>query len=114
MAAPVLQEPLLKAVGEVQNYVESSTDYLRLQMFRTLMRLLTSLAKSMVLGVLVFLALLFFSVAAALALGRWLQDDLLAFVYVGVFYMMAGVVAYLLRRRIERRILQSFSDLYYD
>ena len=78
------------------------------------MRLLTSLAKSMVLGVLIFLALLFFSVAAALALGRWLQDDLLAFVCVGVFYTMGGVVAYLLRRRIERRILRSFSDLYYD
>lgn len=114
MAAPVLQEPLLKAVGEVQNYVESSTDYLRLQMFRTLMRLLTSLVKSVVLGVLVLLALLFLSVAAALALGSWLQDDLLAFVYVGVFYILAGVVAYLLRRRIERRILRSFSDLYYD
>ena len=114
MAAPVLQEPLLKAVGEVQNYVESSTDYLRLQMFRTLMRLLTSFAKSMVLGVLAFLALLFFSVAAALALGTWLQDDLLAFVCVGVFYMVVGVGAYLLRRRIERRILRSFSDLYYD
>lgn len=114
MAAPVLQEPLLKAVGEVQNYVESSTDYLRLQMFRTLMRLLTSLVKSVVLGVLALLALLFLSVAAALALGSWLQDDLLAFVYVGVFYILAGVVAYLLRRRIERRILRSFSDLYYD
>ncbi|MDX1333265.1 MAG: phage holin family protein [Robiginitalea sp.] len=114
MAAPVLQEPLLKAVGEVQNYVESSTDYLRLQMFRTLMRLLTSLAKSVALGVLAFLSLLFLSVAAALALGRWLQDDLLAFVYVGVFYILAAVVAYLLRHRIERRILRSFSDLYYD
>lgn len=114
MAAPVLQEPLLKAVGEVQNYVESSTDYLRLQMFRTLMRLLTSLAKSVVVGVLAFLSLLFLSLAVALALGSWLQDDLLAFVCVGVFYLLAGGVAYLMRRRIERRILRSFSDLYYD
>jgi hypothetical protein len=114
MAAPVLQEPLMKAVGEVQNYVESSTDYLRLQMFRTLMRLLTSLAKSVAVGVLVFLSLLFLSVAAALALGSWLQDDLLAFVLVGVFYLLSGAVAYLLRRRIERKILRSFSDLYYD
>ena len=114
MAAPVLQEPMLKAVGEVQNYVESSTDYLRLQMFRTLMRLLTSIAKSVVVGVLVFLALLFLSVAAALALGSWLQDDLMAFIYVGIFYLLAGGVAYLLRHRIERRILRSYSDLYYN
>jgi hypothetical protein len=114
MAAPVLQEPLLKAVGEVQNYVESSTDYLRLQMFRTLMRLLTSLAKSVVVGVLVFLALLFLSTAVALALGSWLQDNLLGFLCVGVFYLLAGGVAYLMRRGVERRILRSFSDLYYE
>ena len=114
MAAPVLQEPLLKAVGEVQNYVESSTDYLRLQMFRTLMRLLTSLAKSVVVGVLVFLSLLFLSIGVALALGSWLQDDLLGFIYVGVFYLLAGGIVYLMRRRIERGILRSFSDLYYE
>ena len=114
MAAPVLQEPLLKAVGEVQNYVESSTDYLRLQMFKTLMRLLTSIAKSVVVGVLIFIALLFLSVAATLALGSWLQDDLMAFLLVGLFYLLAGGVAYLSRRRIERGILRSFSDLYYE
>jgi hypothetical protein len=114
MAAPVLQEPLLKAVGEVQNYVESSTDYLRLQIFKALMRLLTSLAKSVAVGVLIFIALLFLSIAAALALGTWLRDDLLAFALVGVFYLLAGGVAYLMRFRIERRILRSFSDLYYD
>lgn len=110
----MLQEPLLKAVGEVQNYVESSTDYLRLQMFRTLMRLLTSIAKSVVVGVLVFLALLFLSLAAALALGSWLQDDLLAFLCLGIFYLLAGGTAYLMRHRIEKKILRSFSDLYYD
>lgn len=114
MAAPVLQEPLMKAVGEVQNYLETSTDYLRLQLFKTLMRLLTSLAKSVAVGVLVFLSLIFLSIAAALALGSWLQDDLLAFALIGVFYLLCGALAYILRRRIERKVLRSFSDLYYD
>ena len=104
----------MKAVGEVQNYVESSKDYLRLQMFKTLMRLLTSLAKSVLLGVLIFLALLFLSVAAALTLGSWLGDDLQAFLWVGFFYILAAGAAWLLRHRIERHILRSFSDLYYD
>lgn len=108
------QEPLMNAVGEVQNYVESSTDYLRLKMFRTLMRLLTSLAKTAVVGVLTFLSLLFLSLAAAMALGSWLQDDLLGFVYIGVFYILAVMIAYLMRHRIERRILNAFSDLYFD
>ena len=53
MAAPAYQEPVLKVVGSVQSYVESSTDYIRLQVFKTLMRLMTSLVKSSVLGVLI-------------------------------------------------------------
>ncbi len=113
MAAPVLKEPVLKAVGEVQTYVESSTDYLRLQTFKTLMRLLTSLAKSAVVGVLFVLALVFLSVAGSLALGAWLEDYARAFLSVGSFYVLAGGVSYLLRRRLEKRILRSFSDLYY-
>jgi len=113
MAAPVLKEPVLKAVGEVQSYVESSTDYLRLQTFKTLMRLLTSFAKSAAVGVLIVLSLLFLSVALSLALGAWLEDYALAFLYVGGGYLLAGGIAYLLRRRIETRILRSFSDLYY-
>ena len=109
----MLQEPILKAVGEVQTYVESSTDYLRLQMFKALMRLLTSIAKSLAVGVLSVLALLFISVAAALWLGAWLEDYTQAFLWVGAFYLLAGAVAYFLRHRIERGILRSFSDLYY-
>lgn len=113
MAAPVLQEPILKTVGEVQTYVQSSTDYLRLQTFKALMRLLTSFVKSAAVGVLSVLALVFVSVAVALSLGAWLQDYAQAFLWVGAFYLAAGVIAYLLRHRIERHILRSFSDLYY-
>jgi nitrate reductase gamma subunit len=113
MAAPVLKEPILKAVGDVQSYVESSADYLRLQTFKTLMRLLTSLAKSAVVGVLALIALLFLSVAASLALGAWLDDYALAFVWVGGFYVLVTAFAFLFRRRIEKRILRTFSDLYY-
>lgn len=113
MAAPVLHEPILKSVGEVQTYVQSSTDYLRLKMFKTLMRLMTSLGKSVVVGVLGVLALIFLSVAISLSLGAWLGDYALAFLWVGLFYLLAGAIAYLSRRRIEARILRSFSDLYY-
>lgn len=104
----------METVEEVQNYVESSADYLRLKMFRTLMRLLTSLAKTAVVGVLIFLALVFLSVAAAMALGSRLQDDLLGFAYIGVFYILTALIAYLRRRRIEKKVLNAFSDLYFD
>jgi hypothetical protein len=114
MAAPAFQEPVLKIVGSVQSYVESSTDYIRLQVFKTLMHLMTSLAKSSVMGVLIVLALLFLSVGGSLALGERLENYPLAFTLTGVFYLLAAGVAFGFRRRIEKWVLQSFSHLYWN
>jgi len=114
MAAPAYQEPVLKVVGSVQSYVESSTDYVRLQVFKTLMRLMTSLVKSSVLGVLILLALLFLSIGATLALGDRMENYPLAFTLMGVFYLLAAGVAFIIRGRLERWVLQSYSDLYWN
>ncbi|MGA9239587.1 hypothetical protein [Robiginitalea sp.] len=114
MAAPAYQEPVLKVVGSVQSYVDSSTDYIRLQVFKTLMRLMTSLVKSSVLGVLIILALLFLSIGATLALGAGIENYPLAFVLMGVFYLLAAGIAYTMRGRLEQWVLQSYSDLYWN
>ena len=114
MATPAYKEPVLKVVGSVQSYVESSTDYIRLQVFKTLMRLMTSLVKSSVLGVLIVLALLFLSVGVSLALGERMENYPLAFTLTGGFYLVAAGVAYLMRGRLERWVLQSYSDLYWN
>lgn len=114
MAAPAYQEPVLKVVGSVQSYVDSSTDYIRLQVFKTLMRLMTSLVKSSILGVLIILAMLFLSIGATLALGAGMENYPLAFTLMGIFYLLAAGLAYTLRSRLERWVLQSYSDLYWN
>ena len=114
MQAPIVQDEFVKAAGEVQNYVESSTDYLRLRMFKTLMRLVTSLAKSLVAGVLALLILLLLSIAASLSLCEKLGDYPQGFLWVGGFYALVGAMAFLLRHRLERAVLRHFSDLYFD
>lgn len=114
MSATVLKDEFVKAAGEVHTYVESSTDYLRLRMFKTLMRLVTSMAKSLVMGVLVFLTIMFLSLSVALVLGERLGDYSQAFLIVAGFYLLAGLVAYLLRHRLEKWVLHSYSDLYFE
>ncbi len=113
MANPAIQEPVLKVVGSVQSYMESSTDYIRLHVFKTLMRLLTSMAKSATVGVLGVLGLAFLTLGASLALGEWLESYPKAFVLTGFFYLLVAGLAYGLRKRIDRWILRSFSDLYW-
>lgn len=114
MAAPAFQEPVLKVVGSVQSYVELSSDYAKLQVFKTLMRLMTSLAKSSIMGVLMVLALLFLSVGVALAFGEAMENYPLAFIFLGIFYLVDAGVAYMMRSRLERWVLQSYSDIYWN
>jgi hypothetical protein len=77
------------------------------------MRLLTSAAKSATVGVLGVLGLAFLTLGAALALGEWLGSYPGAFVLAGVFYFLLAGLAYMMRKRIDRWILRSFSDLYW-
>ena len=74
MANPVIQEPVLRVVGSVQSYMESSTDYIRLHVFKTLMRLLTSFAKSATVGVLFVLGLAVLLIAHDLAAVEQVAD----------------------------------------
>lgn len=113
MDAATSKEALNQAIGEVQDYVETSKDYLRLQAFKMAMLLVTSLAKVLLLGVLILMALLFLSYAAAQELGSVLEDSGLGYLMVGGFYVLVALVAYVLRKRIEKPLLRHFSQLYF-
>ena len=53
------KEALNQAVGEVQTYLETSKEYLKLQAFKMAMHLITSLGKALLVGLFAVLALVF-------------------------------------------------------
>lgn len=108
------KEALNNAVGEVQTYLDTTKDYLRLHAFKMAMHLVTSLGKIMLVGLFALLALLFLSYSAALGLGDWMGNTAYGFLAVGAVYLLVFVLAYLLRSRIEGPLLRHFSHLYFD
>lgn len=108
------KEALNKAVGEVQTYLETSKEYLKLQAFKMTMHLMSSLAKVMLVGLFALLALLFLSYSAALGLGAWMGSSAYGFLTVGGIYVLIFVLAYLFRKRLEAPVLRHFSYLYFD
>ncbi len=108
------KEALNNAVGEVQTYLDTTKDYLKLHVFKMAMHLVTSLGKILLVGLFALLALLFLSYSAALGLGAWMGDTSYGFLTVGAIYVLVFALAYLMRGRIEAPLLRHFSHLYFD
>jgi hypothetical protein len=107
------KEALNEAIGEVQSYLETSKEYVRLQVFKISMQLVTTMVKGLLLGVLGLLALLFLSFYAAQTIGSYLEGEYLGYLVVGGFYLLASAVAFIFRKRLEKPVLRHFSYLYF-
>ena len=100
--------------AELQQYLDTSKEYLQLQVFKMTMLLVTAVSKSLLVGALAVLALVFLSWAAAWAINAWLNSEALGFLIVGVVYLLATVIGYRFRDRLDAPILTYFSRKYYE
>lgn len=107
------EEALNQAIGEAQHYLETGKEYVRLQVFKISMQLVTTMVKGLLLGVLGLLALLFLSFYAAQALGSYFGDMYLGYLVIGSFYLLASAIAFIFRKRLEKPVLRHFSYLYF-
>jgi hypothetical protein len=110
-AAP--REALQQVIGEAQDYLENSKEYLRLQVFKMAMQLLTSLAKGLLLGSIALVALLFLSYGAAQELGAYLGNANYGYYAIGGLYVLTFILIYMFRDRLDKHVLRHFSHLYY-
>ena len=100
--------------AEFQKYLDNSKEFLRLQVFKMTMHMVTAVGKSVMVGILAVLALFFFSVAAAWSLGVWLENIALGFLILGGFYLIVTLIGYRLRNRLDKYMLSHFSRKYFD
>jgi uncharacterized integral membrane protein len=99
---------------DVQALIESQAAYYRLWTFKVSMKSIALLLQVFLLVLCAALALLFLSIAAALFLSTWLQNEALGFLIVGAAYIGTGMLAYFFRSAIERPLLQKFSAIFFN
>ena len=74
MAFEELKQDLIEAEADMRSYMENSEEYLRLKIFKVLMRYVTSTVQFLLIGAGVIFSLLFFSLGASLALSEALDS----------------------------------------
>lgn len=114
MALEEIRENLAEVDSDIRSYIENTGEYYKLQGFKIGMRSITSFAKMLMLGSIVLLALFMLSFAAAYGIGLWLENTFLGFLFVGLFYILIGIIFYLYRNLLDRLMLRKFSEYYFD
>lgn len=114
MAFEELKENIAEADSSVRSYLESSQEYYKLKGFKFVMRGITSFSKVLLVGTVALMGIFFLSVGASFAIGQAIDNTAYGFLIVGGFYVFLGIIFYLIRRRLNRPLLEKFSEFYFD
>lgn len=98
-----------------QEYLEKQLEYYKLSLFKKIMKGATSLIHFLIIGAMVFMAVVFISLAGAWSLAGWLDNIPLAFIIVGVFYALVLLLFIkVFKKRLDKRILRASSKEFFD
>ncbi|MDO6518200.1 hypothetical protein [Zobellia uliginosa] len=114
MAFETLKKDLVDVDADMRSYLETSEEYYKLKFFKVLMASVTTLAQSLIIGAVLFLALSMASLGISLALNEAMGSFYSGFLIVGAFYIVVALIFYFFRSVLQRPLLQKFSKHYFD
>ena len=115
MALDELKEKTEDIHEHLQAYFESNLAYYKLWGFKVTMKSTTMILKFSMILLCFSMVLLFCSVAAALAMGCYLESNALGFLAVGVFYLLLTFLFFMIKDKIvEGPILEKFSEIFFN
>ncbi|WP_196886460.1 phage holin family protein [Aureivirga sp. CE67] len=96
------------------DYVNNSTDYFKLKIFYHLTKSFTFGIKLLILFSILIGASIFLSVALVMWLGKALNSYPLACIIVAVIFIFVGLIAYVFRKKIDKKVIKTFSKDFFD
>lgn len=114
MAFEGLRQNISELDENVSSYVEHSIEYAKLKSFKISMVLVTYMAKVVLVGTIVVLALLFLSTAASFALGNEMGNTTYGFAIIGLIYLVLGIIGYRFRDKLNKPLLKMFSEYFFE
>ncbi|WP_040279768.1 phage holin family protein [Psychroserpens damuponensis] len=109
-----LNETTDKATDTAERYYKTSKTYFKLKVFQQLTLTLSFIVKFAIIGGLVAFALIFMSIAGAMAIGEELESLPLGYLIVGLVYLVLSFILYFLKGKINTKIIQSVSNKFFD
>ena len=113
MAFEEIKENAEDLKQEVKNLIDVNLKYYKLWGFKILMKSTTMMMKLVLLGIMLMIVTIFFSIALALGIGYWLDNFAYGFLIVGLIYLVLAIVVYYVQDKIvEGPLLSRFSRIF--
>ncbi len=112
MAFRAITDSINQTSDKLQEYLESTAEYYKLRLFKSVMQFSTSLVNMLVIGFVSFLFLIFISIGGALYLNTVIGNPFAGFLIVGGIYLLFLLLVLIFGKGfIEKKMLVKFSDL---
>jgi hypothetical protein len=113
MAFEEIKENAEDLKQEAKKLIDANLKYYKLWGFKILMKSTTTMLKIFLLSVMLMIVTIFFSIAAALGIGYWLDNFAYGFLIVGCIYLIVAIVVYYAQDKIvEGALLSRFSKIF--
>jgi ABC-type multidrug transport system fused ATPase/permease subunit len=113
MAFEEIKENAEDLKQEAKRLIEANLQYYKLWGFKILMKSTTTMLKIFLLAVMLTIVTVFFSIAAALGIGYWLDNFAYGFLIIGLIYLILAIVVYYAQDKIvEGAMLSRFSKIF--
>ncbi|TYB77079.1 hypothetical protein [Bizionia myxarmorum] len=103
-----------KMADSGETYIKKTQEYLKLKVFQQLTVSVSLVVKALAVGGLFGIGLLFLAFAAALAIGKWLENEALGYLIVGGVFLILTLIIYLSRSAINNMIIKRFSSKFFE
>jgi hypothetical protein len=115
MAFEEIKENVEDIQEQAQAYIENNLAYYKLRTFKMAMKSATTILKFSLILLCFGMVLLFLSLALAFALANYLDSYPFGFLIVGVIYLLATGLLFLVRDKIvEGPLLEKFSEIFFN
>lgn len=102
-----------KASDIGERYIKTSHQYFRLKIFQQLTLSFSMIVKAIIVGLLCFVGLLFFSVALVVELSKIYDSLIIGCIIVGSVYLLFALIMYLLKARINKFVIRKIGSKFF-
>lgn len=97
-----------------KKYVTNSLSYIKLKTFFITALSISTVTKIVLVGGIITIGILFLSIALAITLGDYFESLSLGCLSVGLLYLFIGLIVYLLRSIIDKKVIKSLSAKFFN
>lgn len=97
-----------------KKYVETSLKYSKLKGFQIVTYTLSSATKLLLFGGFLAIGIIFMAIAGAIALGDYLNNPSLGYLYTGLGLLVIALLTLCLRKIIDKKIITTIHHLFFE